>query len=356
MSREIAPTSERPLRSKRPMNLALIGLGMASKPHLAALDQLREVVNVAGVHSRAPERREQIAAQFGWPVYDSVEAICADASVDGALVITPPNARMEIVMALAQAGKHVLMEKPIERTLDAARQIVEICENANVSLGIVLQHRFRAGAEALSALVQSGVLGAIHMARVSVPWWREQSYYEHRGRGRYDTDGGGVLITQAIHILDLTLSLVGPVKAVSALTGTTPLHQLEAEDFAAAGLIFQSGALGSLVATTASFPGATETLALETENAGVMLTGGELVVHWRDGRRETIGEMTNTGGGGDPMDFPCDWHRELIKDFAASWREDRAPRITGREALKVHELIDAIERSARSGRREPAQK
>jgi len=338
--------------ARGPMKLAVIGLGMASKPHLAALRQLSDTVTVTGVFTRNPARRAEVAAQTGWGAYDSVQAICEDPEVDGAVIITPPNARAEIVAQLAQAGKHILMEKPVERCLRNAEGIVETCESAGVTLGIVLQHRFRAGAEALGNLVQSGKLGRIHMARVSVPWWRDQSYYDHAGRGRYDTDGGGVLITQAIHVLDLMLSLTGPVKTVSALTGTTPLHNLEAEDFANAGLIFQSGALGSVMATTASYPGGAETLELDTEHAALRLTAGELVIHWRTGQVETIGEVTGTGGGSDPMDFPYDWHRDLIEDFVGSWCENRAPRITGRAALEVHRLIDAIERSAKSGRQE----
>jgi UDP-N-acetyl-2-amino-2-deoxyglucuronate dehydrogenase len=335
-----------------PMKLAVIGLGMASKPHLAALRQLAPSVEVTGVYTRNVTRRVEVAAQTGWSSYDSIDAICNDPIVDGAILITPPNARSGIIKQLAGAGKHILTEKPVERNSGNARSFVETCEQADVMLGVVLQHRFRAGAIALGQLLQSGRLGHIHLVRVSVPWWRDQAYYDHAGRGRYDTDGGGVLITQAIHVLDLMLSLTGPVKAVSAMTGTTPLHQLEAEDFATAGLVFQSGALGSVMATTASFPGDAETFELDTEHAALRLKAGELVIHWRNGETETVGEVTGTGGGSDPMDFPCDWHRDLIAEFADAWRAGRAPRVTGREALNVHALIDAIERAAKSHRQE----
>lgn len=327
--------------------LAVIGLGMASKPHLAALLQLRSLVEVGGIFSRQKEHREQVAKEYGFPTYDSIEAICADRTIDGVIVITPPNARLEIVEMLAKAGKHILMEKPVERSLRNARQIVDICEKANVTLGIVLQHRFRAGASKLSNLLQSGALGPIYLARMTLPWWRDQSYYEQGERGTYAADGGGVLITQAIHVLDLMLSLIGPVRAVSAVTGTTPLHDIEVEDFASANLFFKNGAMGSVVATTASYPGGAETLHIDSENAALRLTAGELIVEWRDGRSETFGDISNTGGGRDPMDFPCDWHRDLIANFATCLHQKRAPRITGREALEVHRLIDAIECSAK---------
>jgi len=318
--------------------LAVIGLGMASKPHLAALRQLTPAIELAGVYTRNAERRAGVA----------IDAICNDPTIDGAIVITPPNARKEIVKSLAAHGKHILMEKPVERNLENAKALVEICEDAGVSLGIVLQHRFRAGAIALNDLVQSGKLGQIHLLRVVLPWWRDQTYYDQQGRGTYEMDGGGVLITQAIHVMDLMLSLSGPVSEVSAMMGKTPLHDMEAEDFASASLRFENGAMGSITATTARYPGGAETLELDTEHAALQLTAGELVVSWRDGRTESFGELTGTGGGSDPMDFPCDWHRDLITDFANSLKTKTPPKITGSEALEVHKLIDAIERSAKS--------
>ncbi|NRB01865.1 MAG: Gfo/Idh/MocA family oxidoreductase, partial [Rhodobacteraceae bacterium] len=236
-----------------------------------------------------------------------------------------------------------------ERDLARATQIVELCDAADVPLGIVLQHRFRAGALALTEAMSSGKAGPLHMVRVTLPWWRDQSYYDQPGRGSYVVDGGGVLLTQSIHVLDLMLSLTGPVAQVSALVGTTKSHQMEAEDFATAGLRFENGAVGSVVATTAAFPGDAETLILDCEHASMQLVAGQLTIHWRDGRIDTVGEVTGTGGGSDPMDFPCDWHRDLIANFAQSLRTGRPPRITGRDALSVHRLIDAFERSAQSG-------
>lgn len=341
--------------SEPTISLAVIGLGMASKPHLAALQQLEGRIRVAGLFTRNADRLAEHAATTGWYAYQSVQEICDDATVDGVILITPPNARKALVGPLAQAGKHILMEKPIERDLARAEELVSICDTAGVMLGMVLQHRFRAGSLALTDLVQSDRLGQIRAVRMALPWWRDQSYYDAPGRGSYGQDGGGVLLTQAIHVLDLMLSLTGPVTEVQALCGTTAFHDMEAEDFATAGLMFANGAIGSVVATTAAYPGRQETLAIDGDNGSAILTAGELVVHWRDGTTETVGELSATGGGSDPMDFPCDWHRDLIADFADSIRDGRPPRVTGQEALKVHKLISAIERSARDGRRTTVQ-
>ena len=331
------------------LKFAVVGLGMASKPHLAALLQLSDIIEVAGAYSPSADRRSTMSRQWNLPQFASLDEI-VQADIDAAIIITPPNARIEIVRALASAGHAILMEKPIERDLKRAVELVEICETAKVPLGIVLQHRFRAGAKAMAAKIHSGEAGEILSVRVALPWWREQSYYDQPGRGTYEKDGGGVLITQAIHVLDLMLSMTGQVSEVVALTGTTKRHRMEAENFATAGLRFENGALGSVFATTASFPGSAETLEVDCEHASMRLVAGELTVQWRDGRVETTGEVTGTGGSSDPMDFPCDWHRELIQDFSASLKAGTPPLVTGRMALDVHRLIDAIKTAAKTGK------
>ncbi|MFK7752793.1 MAG: Gfo/Idh/MocA family protein, partial [Sedimentitalea sp.] len=253
--------------------------------------------------------------------------------------------RLEAVKLLADAGKPILMEKPIERDLPTARALVEMCEAQNVPLGVVFQHRMRPAARQLAALD----LGPIASVEVSVPWWRDAGYYASPGRGTYARDGGGVLITQAIHTLDLMLHLCGPVAAVQALCASTSLHDIEAEDFASAGMVFRSGAVGSMMASTASFPGRGEQIVINAQNASAVLNAAELTIYHQDGRVEQIGAAAATGGGADPMAFTADWHRDVIADFAQALRDRRAPAITGRDALGVHALIDAIQTSSRTG-------
>jgi UDP-N-acetyl-2-amino-2-deoxyglucuronate dehydrogenase len=331
------------------MKLAIIGLGLASKPHFSALRQIAATVQIAGVFARKSDRRDAVANELGVRAYKDISEIAADDDVDAVILITPPNARADIVRELAGAGKHILMEKPVERTLEAAENLVKVCEAAGVTLGVVLQQRFRAGAEKLQELTNSKALGRIAVVRLTVPWWREQSYYDAPGRGTYTQDGGGVLITQAIHSLDLMLAVAGSVSVVQAMTATTILHDTEVEDFAIAGLKFVSGAVGSVVATTASHPGGAEYLEISAEKGSVCLEAGELTVNWLDGETERFGELTGTGGGRDPMDFPSDWHRDLIVDFCGAVSKGDAPRVSGRDALDVHRLISAIERSAQTG-------
>lgn len=330
--------------------IGIVGTGMGATPHALALKALSDTVEVRGVYRRDAAARRAFAAEHGWPEAASLEALLADPGLEALLVVTPPNARQAIAAAAAQAGKHVLMEKPVERTTAAAEQIVATCATAGIRLGIVFQHRFREGSQKLAALLREDALGAIATVTLSVPWWRPQAYYDEPGRGTLAQDGGGVLMTQAIHSLDLMLSLTGPVTRVAALAGTSRLHRMETEDVVGAGLAFANGAIGTLSATTALYPGGAEQLVLGCERATATLSGGTLELAWQDGRRETFGAAPSaSGGGADRMAFPFDWHKGLIEDFVDAVRTGRDPQSSGRTALEVHRLIDALMRSSREG-------
>jgi predicted dehydrogenase len=332
--------------------LAVIGAGMGAKPHALALQSLRDSIEVVGVYRRNRAALEQFCATYGFSAAESYEALLAGPRVDAVLVLTTPNAREGIVAEAARAGKHVLMEKPVERTLAAAERIVATCGVAGITLGIIFQHRFRRASKILAQMVAEERFGRLEAVHLVVPWWRpQQGYYDQPGRGTVAQDGGGVLITQAIHSLDLMLSLCGEVSAVTAMARTTRLHRMETEDFVSAGLEFANGAVGAVMATTASFPGGPESLTLNFATASATLTAGNLTVRTMAGETITEGEASLGGGGADPMAFPFDWHAAQIKDFAEAVQQGRQPASTGHTALLVHRLIDAMMRSANEGKR-----
>ena len=326
--------------------IALIGLGMAVTPHARSLLDLRDRVEVAFAFSRSEARRRAFAERFDLPTSGDLDRALDDPTVDAVMILTPPNSHLELVQRCAAARKHILLEKPLERSTERALLLVEAAESAGVKLGVVFQHRFREASEHLRALLARGALGDLAAVNVISPWWRPQSYYDEPGRGTFARDGGGVLITQAIHTLDLTLSLAGPVAEVAAITGTTGLHRMETEDFAGAGLRFANGAFGALIATTAEYPGFPERIELIGHKGTAILTAGMVTVHYQDGRGERVGEEQGTGGGADPMAFPHDAHRAVLTDFLDALDHDRAPRVTGREALRVHHFIDAVLRAS----------
>lgn len=339
--------------SRKPAGIAIVGAGMAAKPHFSALDELAQAgrVSVRGVLTRSPATRERIAADRGWRAYDDLAQIAADADVDAVLVLTPPNQRLDLVRALAAAGKHMLIEKPVERTAAAAAHIVETCDRAGVRLGVVLQHRFREGVRRLAEIRAQGLLGTPYAAAIDIPWWRPQSYYDEPGRGSYERDGGGVLISQAIHTLDLALQILGPAAEVQVMAGTTTAHRMEAEDFVAGGIRFANGALASLAATTAAYPGRAESIDIHCPEGSARLESSRLTLSWRDGRVEEWGEGGATGAGADPMAFPHGWHKAVIADFLDAVAEDRQPTVSGASALEVQRLIEALVASSTQGRR-----
>lgn len=333
------------------MNIALIGLGMVAGTHIKAIQSSDQGLHLTGVLGRDPTRTAAFAVENGSQAFASVDDIAADENVDFVILATPPDARMDIVKALAAAGKPILMEKPIERDLAAATALVELCEAASVPLGIVFQHRAREASIALKETLATGTLGDIATVEVRVPWWRDQSYYDAPGRGTYARDGGGVMISQAIHTLDLLLWLLGPITQIQSLMGQTPLHQLEAEDWAGALLEMQNGAIGTLMATTAAFPGEAETITLQGTKAAAHLGSGVLTLTHLDGTSEIIGAQASTGGGADPMAFTHAWHQTVIEDFAATLKTGSAPMTPAREALRTHAVIDAMQRASTTGQR-----
>lgn len=324
---------------------------MAALPHAQALAGLKEKIDVRGVFTRSQKNLPAFCAEYGFPRADSLDKLLNDPKVNAVLVLTPPDARQDITERAASVGKHLLVEKPLERTLTAARGLVGICDRADITLGVVFQHRFRPASIALRELVQGDALGRICSLSLAVPWWRGQGYFDEPGRGTYARDGGGVLMTQAIHALDLMLSYTGPASDVQAICATT-MHQMEAEDFAAAALRFESGATGSIMATVTCYPGTEAQLTLNCERATAILEGGRLDVFHHDGERQEFTEPESDGSGGSLMDFPCDWHKALIEDFVEAVRDGRPPASNGHSALDAHALIDAITRSSASGKRE----
>jgi len=331
--------------------IALVGLGMAVDPHARSLLELEDRVEVAYAFSPTEERRRAFSERFPFPICDSLETILTDRNVAAVLILTPPNTHLDLVRRAAAAGKHVLLEKPVEITTARSEALVEACRAAGVKLGMVLQHRFRPAARKLASLVREGELGEFLGASATIRLWRPQSYYDEPGRGTLARDGGGVLLTQGIHTLDLYLSLAGPVAEVFAYAATTRLHRMETEDLVCGSVRFADGALGTVEATTAAYPGSPERIDLIGAKGSARLAGTGLEVSFLDGREVHMESGTTAGGtGASPMDFPHAWHRDLILDFVDAIETGGDPMVTGQAALNVHRFIDALLESSRSGK------
>ena len=329
---------------------AILGLGMAHGQHLQGLRDLADRVEIASAFAPSAQRREAFShANPDIKTTGELRAILDDASVDVVLILTPPNSHLELVEHCALAGKHVLLEKPVEVTTERAERAVAAMQRAGRKLQIMLQHRFREGARHLAKIMRSGGLGALVSGSAQIRWWRSTDYFAQPGRGMKVRDGGGVLITQAIHTLDLFQSLTGPIAHVSAMAVTSPLRRIDTEDVVAAAIRFANGAVGTIDATTVAYPGFTERIELACEKGTAVLTAGDLVIHWKDGREEKVASDQGSGGGADPMAFSHKGHRSVIADLLDAIDEDREPEISGRKALAVHRLIDGLLASSERG-------
>jgi predicted dehydrogenase len=335
------------------IGIAVVGLGMAHKPHIQALRDLTDAgrARIVACHSPSAERREAFGKLHpDLPLAADLDAVLADTAVRGVILLTPPMTHSELVARCAAAGKHVLLEKPLDVTVERARQSVELMEKAGLRFGVVLQHRYREASKKLAAILKGGELGEVISASASIRWWRPPDYYAQPGRGMKARDGGGVLLTQAIHTLDLFLSLAGEVTRIAAIAKTSPLRGMDTEDIACAAVEFGNGAIGTIDATTVSFPGFPEKIELACRHGTAVLEAESLTVYYQDGRIDRYEGGESKSGGADPMAFSHEAHKGVITDFLDAIVEGRDPLVSGREALKVQVLIEGLLASSESGK------
>jgi len=341
----------------------LVGCGVVGAVHAGALGELaqRGQGHLAGVVDSDPARVEAFGWTWGVPATSSLEQALARPDIQLVHVCVPSGLHAAIGIQAARAGKHVLVEKPIDVTLEAADRLIAACRDAGVTLGVVSQHRFDPGFRALQAMVREGTLGALLLGEARVKWYRSAAYYESAPwRGTRELDGGGALINQSIHYVDLLLALCGPVERVIAYTATAA-HQLEVEDIATASLRFRNGAMGTILGSTAIFPGLSERLEISGSDGSAILEDGELVYV---ATRETVGAVGSHGS-------PSPWegamvrerpeaaphappyggrHTDQIADVIEAIAAGRAPTVTAEDAREALALILAIYRSAATHR------
>jgi UDP-N-acetyl-2-amino-2-deoxyglucuronate dehydrogenase len=321
--------------------IGLIGLGAAVNKHVLALRDLSGRAEVVAAWSPTERRRAEFAGRTGLPVVDAAERILDDPSIDLVFVLSPPWSHLPLAEQCAARGKHVLLEKPVEATLARAEALVAACERAGVTLGVVFQNRFRSPHLRLRALLADGALGRPLSVSLAVRWWRPASYYADAGRGTVARDGGGVLLSQAIHAMDQMVHLFGLPADVAGFHATTPLRAIDTEDVVAAALRWPDGALGTLDATTAAFPTIPERIDVAAEHGSAVLERTRLRVSLHDGT--VIDEAEDANDPAVAGDYLA--HRRLVADMLDALDGSGAPGADGRSSLLVHRLIDAVLRA-----------
>jgi predicted dehydrogenase len=324
------------------IGITVIGVGNGLEPHAKALGDLSDRARVVWAAARSEAALQEAGAKFGFPTTTDIGRAISDRTVDAVLILTPANAHLPIAEAAFAAGKHVLCEKPLEASIESAERLVAGGRRAGRKLGTVLQMRFRAGSRRLKQVLDEGMLGDVQAASMMVPWWRLQAYYDQPGRGVKARDGGGVLITQAIHALDLFRRCLGVSRVEAAQIRTTELHRMATEDYAAVLVRLGNGAPGSITATTAAWPGSPEWILVIGTRGTARLEGGSLRLSWLDGREEVLIDESGSGSGVNLMAFSHEPHRAVLVDFLDAIEQDRDPAIPGEEALDTQRLIEAI--------------
>lgn len=327
--------------------VAVVGLGNAFEPHARSLQDLEDRVEVRWAAAPSARRAQDVTKRFGFPLTTDIDRAIEDPAVQAVLLLSPANTHLELAQRCFARGKHVLCEKPLDVSVERAERLVAAGRRAGLRLGVALQTRFRPGSVRLRRALRGGVLGRIETASVEVPWWRDQDYYDQPGRGTRWRDGGGVLLTQAIHAIDLFRSLVGVSEVTAAQATTTGLHRMETEDYAAALVRLGNGAPGTIIATTAAYPGSPETIRIVGTEAVARISGGALRISRIEGPEEVVEDEGGSGSGASPMAFRHDAHRDLISDFIDAIDEERDPAVSGEEALASQRLIEAILAKAR---------
>jgi predicted dehydrogenase len=340
-----------------PLGFGVIGCGLIARFHARAIAELRGA-RLVGCYSRRAEQAQKFAAEHGCRAHASLASLLADPQVQVVTICTPSGAHRDPAVAAARAGKHVIVEKPLEITLARCDAIIRACDEHGVRLATVFPSRFHDSARALRRAAEAGRVGRLTLASAYVKWWRTQQYYDSGAwRGTWELDGGGALMNQAIHSVDLLAWLAGDVAEVRALTGCLAHARIAVEDTAVAALRFKNGALGTIEATTAAWPGYLKRVELHGDSGSAALEE-ESIVRWDfarpkrgDDQIRTRLASTKTGGGAsDPAAIGHAAHARQFQDFVVAIHKDRAPAIDGREGRRAVEIILAIYKSAETGR------
>ncbi len=343
--------------SDRPLGFAIVGTGMIAGVHAQAL-QAVEGAQLVGVVSRSPERGPAFAAKHGGlALTTTVEAMVARPEVDVVCITTPSGAHLEPAMVAVRAGKHVVVEKPLEVTPARVDQLIREARMAGVKLAPIFQQRFSEGAQAIKAALVAGRFGRLVMATCTVKWFRSADYYRSSPwKGTRQLDGGGAVMNQAIHGVDLLQWFAGLPEEVTALKTRRVHTGIEMEDTAAAVMRFPDGALGTIEATTAAWPGWSLRLELCGESGSVRLEDG-VITAWQfqeeqpeDGGIRAAGAGALGSGASNPAGISSEGHRRQFEDLVGAIRDRRPLALDGPEARKAVALIDALYRSAETGR------
>jgi UDP-N-acetyl-2-amino-2-deoxyglucuronate dehydrogenase len=353
-----------------PLRFAIVGCGTIAPTHAEALAALPPgEAELAACCDVVPERAQAFAERFHCRPLSYDDAL-ADPGIDAVSVCTPSGLHAELGVQAMHAGKHVVVEKPMDITLDACDRLLQAQRETGRTLAVISQHRFDPASQGIKQALDAGELGALVLGDARIPWYRTQEYYDSGDwRGTWALDGGGCLMNQGVHTVDLLRWLCGPVVTVYAQMRTAAHARIEVEDVVAATLTFANGALGTLMASTAAYPGFPARLAVHGTQGSAVIEGDRLHTLALQGRATLAGQQATEhalqvaqGGtraaaqhagsiqaAADPSAVWGDAHRAQLQDFIRCCRTGETPLVDGHEGRSAVELVLAVYESARRG-------
>jgi len=337
-----------------PVRLALVGTGNIAAFHAQAIALVPEAKLVAAFSRSNPAA---FAGKHACEPVNSLETLLARRDVDAICITTPSGAHGAPAIAAMRAGKHVLCEKPMEITAARVDEMLAVAKETGRILGAIFQSRFGRGAVTLKKAIEEGRFGRLTVCSAYIKWWRTQAYYDSGAwRGTWELDGGGALMNQGIHAIDLLQWLVGLPAEVSAFSATLAHKRIAVEDTAVATLRFSNGALGVIEAATSAFPGAKKRIEISGEKGTAVLEDDTLTTWAFENELPEDAEIRSPrdgagigGGAANPMDIGVEGHRLQIADFCTAIQQGSAPAIAGGEARNAVALINAIYDSVKKG-------
>jgi predicted dehydrogenase len=334
------------MQTEEKIKVGVIGLGNIGKLHANVIQDIPSACLVA-LSDVNQESLDRAKGKFGVDTYLDYRALIARDDIDVVDICTPSGMHCQMAVEAAQAKKHIVTEKPIEVTLAKADKMIQAAKDNGVKLSVIFQNRYIAGSQSLKKLLAEGRLGTLFLADAYIKWYRPQEYYDSgtKWRGTLALDGGGAIMNQSVHYIDLLQWLAGPVNSIYAHKATVA-HKIAGEDIAVAILKYKNGAMGVIEGSTACYPGSEARLELHGTNGSAVLAEGTLQ------NLQIVGEETPPGDesrGENKAALSGAPHYVQLQRFFQAIREDKDPDVTGEEARKSLEIVIALYRSAETG-------
>lgn len=340
------------------MDFGIVGTGLIAEFHAKALAEIPGA-RLSACFDIATDRVSAFAARFGCAAYSDLESFLRHPGLEVVNVCTPSGLHLDAALPAAAAGKHLIVEKPLEINRERCARMIEACDKAGLSLSGIFPSRFHEASKAVKAAVEGRRFGRLTMGNAYVKWWREQSYYDLGGwKGKKALDGGGALINQSIHAIDLLRWFMGPIEEVCAFTGAAGHSGIDVEDNAIAAIRFSNGALGAIQGSTSVWPGFLKRLEVSGMDGSVVMEEENLPfwkfrteTHEDEAIRSRFSNVAGAGNGAsDPAAIGYHGHKLQFMDIIASIRKGSPSQVDGREASRAVSIIEAIYASAKSGR------